>query len=165
MLDRITATADYAALKGCDLVVEAVFEDVGVKADVTKLAEAQLGEGVIFATNTSTLPITDLAKASRDAGRFIGIHFFSPVEKMALVEIIKGRDTGDEAVAKALDFVRQIRKTPIVVNDARFFYANRCIVPYMNEGSADAARRGEPGADRKRGEADGHAAGAAAIGR
>ena len=134
VLDRITATADYAALKGCDLVVEAVFEDVGVKADVTKLAEAQLGEGVILATNTSTLPITDLAKASRDAGRFIGIHFFSPVEKMALVEIIKGGDTGNEAVAKALDFVRQIRKTPIVVNDARFFYANRCIVPYMNEG-------------------------------
>jgi len=133
-LDRITATGDYAALKGCDLVVEAVFEDVGVKANVTKLAEAKLAEDAIFATNTSTLPISDLAKASRDAERYIGIHFFSPVEKMALVEIIKGRETGDEAVAKALDFVRQIRKTPIVVNDARFFYANRCILPYMSEG-------------------------------
>jgi 3-hydroxyacyl-CoA dehydrogenase/enoyl-CoA hydratase/3-hydroxybutyryl-CoA epimerase len=88
----------------------------------------------IFATNTSTLPITDLAKASDSPENFIGIHFFSPVEKMMLVEIIKGRETGDRAVAKALDFVRQIRKTPIVVNDARFFYANRCIIPYINEG-------------------------------
>ena len=88
----------------------------------------------IFATNTSTLPITELAKASVRPDQFIGIHFFSPVDKMLLVEIIKGKDTGDRAVAKALDFVRQIRKTPIVVNDARFFYANRCIIPYINEG-------------------------------
>ncbi|MEL7116933.1 MAG: 3-hydroxyacyl-CoA dehydrogenase family protein, partial [Pseudomonadota bacterium] len=85
-------------------------------------------------SNTSTLPITDLAKASNRPNQFIGIHFFSPVERMNLVEIIKGRDTGDRAVAKALDYVRQIRKTPIVVNDARFFYANRCIIPYINEG-------------------------------
>ncbi len=88
----------------------------------------------IFATNTSTLPISDLAHASARPEQFIGIHFFSPVDKMALVEIIKGKQTGDRAVAKALDFVRQIRKTPIVVNDARFFYANRCIIPYINEG-------------------------------
>ncbi len=88
----------------------------------------------IFATNTSTLPISDLAKASARPEQFIGIHFFSPVDKMMLVEIIKGAKTGDTAVAKALDFVRQIRKTPIVVNDARFFYANRCIIPYLNEG-------------------------------
>ena len=134
VLDRVLASTKYEDLKGCDLIVEAVFEDVGIKADVTKLAEAQLAEDAIFATNTSTLPITELAKASRNAEQFIGIHFFSPVDKMALVEIIKGEKTGDKAVAKALDFVRQIRKTPIVVNDARFFYANRCIIPYINEG-------------------------------
>lgn len=134
VLDRITATADYNALRGCDLIVEAVFEDPGVKAEVTQKTEAIAGDDCIFATNTSTLPITDLARASQRPQQFIGIHFFSPVEKMNLVEIIKGRETGDRAVAKALDFVRQIRKTPIVVNDARFFYANRCIIPYINEG-------------------------------
>ncbi|MFN6979161.1 MAG: 3-hydroxyacyl-CoA dehydrogenase family protein, partial [Gemmobacter sp.] len=91
-------------------------------------------ETAIFATNTSTLPIGELAKASKRPEQFIGIHFFSPVDRMMLVEIIKGARTGDRAVAKALDFVRQIRKTPIVVNDARFFYANRCIIPYINEG-------------------------------
>ncbi|MEM6466093.1 MAG: 3-hydroxyacyl-CoA dehydrogenase NAD-binding domain-containing protein, partial [Pseudomonadota bacterium] len=124
VLGAVTATPDYAALKGCDLVVEAVFEDPKLKAKVTQMAEAELGEDAIFATNTSTLPISDLAKASKNAENFIGIHFFSPVHKMMLVEIIKGAETGDVAVAKALDFVRQIRKTPIVVNDARFFYAN-----------------------------------------
>ena len=98
----------------------------------------------IFATNTSTLPIAGLATASRDPASFIGIHFFSPVEKMALVEIIRGAATGDRAVAKALDFVRQIRKTPIVVNDARFFYANRCIIPYINEGVRMVAEGVEP---------------------
>ena len=134
VLGRITPTTDYAALEGCDLVVEAVFEDPKVKAEVTAKAEAVLGKDAIFATNTSTLPITDLAKASDRPENYIGIHFFSPVDKMLLVEIIKGRKTGERAVAKALDFVRQIRKTPIVVNDARFFYANRCIIPYINEG-------------------------------
>ena len=133
-LSRITATTDYAALQGCDLIVEAVFEDPAVKAEVTKRAEAVIPPDAIFATNTSTLPISELAKASQRPDQFIGIHFFSPVDKMALVEIIKGRETGPRAVAKALDFVRQIRKTPIVVNDARFFYANRCIIPYFNEG-------------------------------
>jgi len=133
-LARITATPDYAALAGCDLVVEAVFEDPALKAEATRRAEAALAPDAVFATNTSTLPISELAKASRDPARFVGIHFFSPVEKMALVEIIRGRETGDAAVAKALDFVRQIGKTPIVVNDARFFYANRCIIPYINEG-------------------------------
>ena len=133
-LARITATPDYAALSGCDLVVEAVFEDPAIKAEATRNAEARLGPDAIFATNTSTLPIAGLAKASRDPANFLGIHFFSPVEKMALVEIIRGPETADRAVAKALDFVRQIRKTPIVVNDARFFYANRCIIPYINEG-------------------------------
>ncbi|MCK0120063.1 3-hydroxyacyl-CoA dehydrogenase NAD-binding domain-containing protein [Loktanella sp. F6476L] len=134
ILGLINATTDYGALKSCDLIVEAVFEDVGVKADVTAKVQAVTGPDCIFATNTSTLPITELAKASNDAEKFIGIHFFSPVDKMMLVEIIKGAQTGDVAVAKALDFVRQIRKTPIVVNDERFFYANRCIIPYINEG-------------------------------
>lgn len=133
VLDRITATTDYAALAGCDLVVEAVFEDIAVKADVTRKVEAVVGPDCIFATNTSTLPITDLARASARPDQFIGIHFFSPVDRMALVEIIRGKATGDRAVAKALDYARQIRKTPIVVNDARYFYANRCIVPYLNE--------------------------------
>ncbi|MEM8824197.1 MAG: 3-hydroxyacyl-CoA dehydrogenase NAD-binding domain-containing protein, partial [Pseudomonadota bacterium] len=134
VLGRIHATTDLEALKGCDLIVEAVFEDVGVKAEMTKKVEAIVGDDCIFATNTSTLPITELAKASVRPDQFIGIHFFSPVDKMLLVEIIKGEETGDRAVAKALDFVRQIKKTPIVVNDARFFYANRCIIPYINEG-------------------------------
>ncbi|SEV96990.1 3-hydroxyacyl-CoA dehydrogenase / enoyl-CoA hydratase / 3-hydroxybutyryl-CoA epimerase [Cognatiyoonia koreensis] len=132
MLGLINATTDYDALKGCDLIVEAVFEDVGVKAEVTKNVQAQTD--CVFATNTSTLPITELAKAAKDPSKFIGIHFFSPVDKMMLVEIIKGKETGDVAVAKALDYVRQIKKTPIVVNDERFFYANRCIIPYINEG-------------------------------
>ncbi|MGB7268443.1 MAG: 3-hydroxyacyl-CoA dehydrogenase NAD-binding domain-containing protein [Albidovulum sp.] len=144
VMGRITATTDYAALKGADLVVEAVFEDMGVKADVTAKAEAVLSKGAVFATNTSTLPISDLAKASVRPDHFIGIHFFSPVDKMMLVEIIKGKKTGDVAVAKALDFVRQIRKTPIVVNDARFFYANRCIIPYINEGIRMIAEGVEP---------------------
>ncbi|WP_420569574.1 3-hydroxyacyl-CoA dehydrogenase NAD-binding domain-containing protein [Thalassovita sp.] len=133
LLARITATPDLDALKGCDLIIEAVFEDPGVKADMTKKVEAIIPEDCIFASNTSTLPITGLAKASVRPEQFIGIHFFSPVERMLLVEIIKGKETGDRAVAKALDYVRQIRKTPIVVNDARFFYCNRCIIPYMNE--------------------------------
>ncbi|QFT79879.1 Fatty acid oxidation complex subunit alpha [Roseovarius sp. THAF27] len=133
-LDLITATTDYTALKGADLIIEAVFEDPGVKAEVTKEVLQVVGDDCIFATNTSTLPITELAKASDNPEQFIGIHFFSPVEKMMLVEIIKGAETGPRAVAKALDYVRQIRKTPIVVNDARFFYCNRCIIPYINEG-------------------------------
>ena len=144
VLGRILATTDYAALAGCDLIVEAVFEDMNVKAGVTARVEAAVSADCIFATNTSTLPITDLAKASRRPETFIGIHFFSPVDKMNLVEIIRGKATGDRAVAKALDFVRQIRKTPIVVNDARFFYANRCIIPYINEGIRMVAEGVEP---------------------
>ncbi|MEE3316609.1 MAG: 3-hydroxyacyl-CoA dehydrogenase NAD-binding domain-containing protein, partial [Pseudomonadota bacterium] len=134
VLGQITATDDYAALAGCDLIVEAVFEDPKIKAEVTAKVLEVVPEDCIFASNTSTLPISELAKASSKPDQFIGIHFFSPVEKMMLVEIIKGRETGDRAVAKALDYVRQIRKTPIVVNDVRFFYANRCIIPYINEG-------------------------------
>lgn len=144
VLGRITATTDYAALKGCDLIVEAVFEDAKVKAEVTRKVEAATDAACIYATNTSTLPISGLAKASGRADQFVGIHFFSPVDKMNLVEIIRGEATGDRAVAKALDFVRQIRKTPIVVNDARFFYANRCIIPYINEGIRMVAEGVEP---------------------
>ncbi|MEX0286397.1 MAG: 3-hydroxyacyl-CoA dehydrogenase NAD-binding domain-containing protein [Paracoccaceae bacterium] len=135
LLDKITATPDLDQLKHCDLIIEAVFEDPEVKAEMTKKVEAIIPETCIFASNTSTLPITGLAKASVRPEQFIGIHFFSPVERMLLVEIIKGKETGDRAVAKALDYVRQIRKTPIVVNDARFFYANRCIIPYGGEAS------------------------------
>jgi 3-hydroxyacyl-CoA dehydrogenase / enoyl-CoA hydratase / 3-hydroxybutyryl-CoA epimerase len=144
VLGRITATTDYAALAGVDLVVEAVFEDPKVKGEVTAKVEAAVGPDCIYATNTSTLPITGLAAASKRPEQFIGIHFFSPVDKMMLVEIIRGKATGDRAVAKALDFVRQIRKTPIVVNDARFFYANRCIIPYINEGIRMVAEGVEP---------------------
>ncbi len=134
VLGLITATTDLNALAGCDMIVEAVFEDPKVKAEMTQKVEQVIPDDCIFATNTSTLPISDLANASKRPEQFIGIHFFSPVERMMLVEIIKGKETGDRAVAKALDYVRQIRKTPIVVNDARFFYANRCIIPYINEG-------------------------------
>ncbi len=144
VLGRITATTDYAALAGCDLIVEAVFEDMKVKAEVTAKVEAVVDADCIFASNTSTLPISELAKASQRPAQFIGIHFFSPVDKMMLVEIIRGKETGDVAVAKALDYVRQIRKTPIVVNDARFFYANRCIIPYINEGIRMVAEGVEP---------------------
>ncbi len=133
LLARITATADYADLAGCDLVIEAVFEDRDVKRAAMEKAKAVLGENAIFASNTSTLPITSLAGDWRAPEDFIGIHFFSPVEKMMLVEVILGEKTGERALAVALDFVRAIRKTPIVVNDSRGFYANRCVTMYMLE--------------------------------
>ena len=134
LLARINATSDYAALKGCDLVLEAVFEDRDVKAEVTKRAQAVVGPDVIFASNTSTLPITSLAETTLTPENFIGIHFFSPVEKMLLVELILGKKTGDRALATALDFVRMIKKTPIVVNDTRGFFANRCVLNFIREG-------------------------------
>ncbi|MBV9560186.1 MAG: enoyl-CoA hydratase/isomerase family protein, partial [Bradyrhizobium sp.] len=133
-LSRIAATPDYAALKDCDLVIEAVFEDRKVKSDTYSKAQPLLKEGAIFASNTSTLPINSLAEEFKDQGRFIGIHFFSPVEKMMLVEIILGKNTSDIALATALDYVRQIGKTPIVVNDSRGFFANRCVLRYISEG-------------------------------
>jgi 3-hydroxyacyl-CoA dehydrogenase/enoyl-CoA hydratase/3-hydroxybutyryl-CoA epimerase len=133
VLARIAPTADYGALKGCDLVVEAVFEDRKVKAEATEKAQAVVPD-VVFGSNTSTLPISSLAETAKDAAKFIGIHFFSPVERMMLVEIIMGKKTGDAALAAALDFVRAIRKTPIVVNDTRGFYANRCVLNYLREG-------------------------------
>jgi 3-hydroxyacyl-CoA dehydrogenase/enoyl-CoA hydratase/3-hydroxybutyryl-CoA epimerase len=134
LLSRIHPTADYAALQGCDLVIEAVFEDRGVKEEATKKAMAHLSDDVIFASNTSTLPITSLAANTKDPMKFIGIHFFSPVDRMMLVEVILGKETGDEALAAALDYVHAIRKTPIVVNDSRGFYANRCVMAYLLEG-------------------------------
>ena len=133
LLARIKATADYADLKGCDLVIEAVFEDRAVKAEATKKAQAVLGPEVIFASNTSTLPITSLAETSVKPENFIGVHFFSPVDRMNLVEIIVGEKSGAKALATAMDFVRAIKKTPIVVNDCRGFYVNRCVINYMNE--------------------------------
>jgi 3-hydroxyacyl-CoA dehydrogenase/enoyl-CoA hydratase/3-hydroxybutyryl-CoA epimerase len=134
LLARIEATADYIRLKGCDLVLEAVFEDRDVKAEATRRAQEAVGPDVVFASNTSTLPITSLAQTSVRPDNFIGIHFFSPVEKMLLVEIILGKETGDVALATALDFVRILKKTPIVVNDSRGFFANRCVLNYVREG-------------------------------
>ncbi|ODT50437.1 MAG: 3-hydroxyacyl-CoA dehydrogenase [Methylobacterium sp. SCN 67-24] len=134
LLGRIKPSADYADLKGCDLVIEAVFEDPRVKAEVIAKVEAVVGPKTIFGSNTSTLPITGLASHSQRPKNFVGIHFFSPVEKMLLVEIIKAKKTGDKALAMALDYVRAIKKTPIVVNDVRGFYANRCVGNYIREG-------------------------------
>ena len=136
LLERITPTADYAELKGCDLIIEAVFEDRAVKEEATKKAQAVVGPDVVFASNTSTLPITSLAETSLKPEHFIGVHFFSPVEKMMLTEIIMGEKTGAKALATAMDFVRAIKKTPIVVNDCRGFYVNRCVGNYMVEAHA-----------------------------
>ncbi len=134
VLERITPATDYAELEGCDLVIEAVFEDRRIKADVTRKTEAVIPEASIFASNTSTLPITGLAEASTRPDQFIGIHFFSPVDKMPLVEVILGKATGEKAIAVALDYVRQIRKTPILVNDSRGFYTSRVFSTYVKEG-------------------------------
>ena len=134
LLARITPTADYAALKDCDLVIEAVYEDRKVKSDVIAKIQAVIGDKATFASNTSTLPITSLASEFKDPVRFIGIHFFSPVDRMMLVEIILGKQTGNKALAAALDYVRAIRKTPIVVNDSRGFYTSRVVGTYIREG-------------------------------
>jgi 3-hydroxyacyl-CoA dehydrogenase/enoyl-CoA hydratase/3-hydroxybutyryl-CoA epimerase len=134
ILALITPTTDYALVKGSDLVVEAVFENREVKADVTKKAEAELADTAIFGSNTSTLPITGLSKASVRPASFIGIHFFSPVDKMGLVEIIMGEATSQEALAKSIDYVLKIKKTPIVVNDSRGFYTSRCFGTFVQEG-------------------------------
>ncbi|MDD9910097.1 MAG: 3-hydroxyacyl-CoA dehydrogenase NAD-binding domain-containing protein [Ahrensia sp.] len=133
LLSKINATTSYDTLADCDLIIEAVFEDKGVKREVTELAEAVLGDKAIFASNTSTIPITELAQASKRPQQFVGIHFFSPVDKMMLVEIITGKETGDDALALAVDYVTRIKKTPIVVNDTRGFYVNRCVMRYMQE--------------------------------
>jgi 3-hydroxyacyl-CoA dehydrogenase/enoyl-CoA hydratase/3-hydroxybutyryl-CoA epimerase len=134
VLARIKPTADFVELKACDLVIEAVFEDRKVKEEVISRAQNVIGENAIFGSNTSTLPITSLAESFKDRVRFIGIHFFSPVERMNLVEIILGKQTGEVALAAALDYVRAIRKTPIVVNDSRGFYTSRVVGTYLREG-------------------------------
>jgi 3-hydroxyacyl-CoA dehydrogenase / enoyl-CoA hydratase / 3-hydroxybutyryl-CoA epimerase len=134
LLAHINATPDYAALADCDLVVEAVFEDRKIKEEVIAKAQAVIGKDTVFGSNTSTLPISSLAKTFKDQGRFIGIHFFSPVDRMMLVEVILGKKTGDAALAAALDYVRAIRKTPIVVNDSRGFYTSRVVGTYIREG-------------------------------
>ena len=134
LLGLITPTTNYHDLAGCDLVIEAVFESVKIQADVTAKTEAVVPESCIFASNTSTLPITGLAEASERPEQFIGLHFFSPVDKMPLVEIILGEKTNDEAIARSLDYIQQIRKTPIVVNDSRGFYTSRVFSTFTAEG-------------------------------
>lgn len=136
LLARIQATTAFEDLQGCDLVIEAVFEDRAIKADVTRKAEAQIDAQAVFASNTSTLPITGLAEASGRPANFIGLHFFSPVDKMPLVEIIVGKATSDATLAKGFDYVLQIGKTPIVVNDSRGFYTSRVFATYVMEGIA-----------------------------
>ena len=134
LLARITTTADYAALADCDLVIEAVFEDRSVKAECYARAQAVISPETVFGSNTSTLPIGSLAREFTAPSRFIGIHFFSPVERMMLVEIIRSPQSADVALATALDFVRAIGKTPIVVNDSRGFYTSRVVGTYLREG-------------------------------
>ncbi len=136
LLARITASTDYALLDGCDLVIEAVFESRAVKAEVIAKAEAVLPASAIFCSNTSTLQITGLAENSQRPEQFIGMHFFSPVERMPLVEIIKGQRTSQETVARALDLVAQLKKTPIVVNDSPGFYTSRIFCSFIDEGMA-----------------------------
>jgi len=131
---RITATTDYGLLSDVDLVIEAVFENSELKNKITQMAEDVIPENAVFASNTSSIPITGLAKASKREDQFIGIHFFSPVEKMMLVEIIMGDNTGDYALSRAIDYVTKIKKTPIVVSDTRGFYANRCVMRFIGEG-------------------------------
>ncbi len=135
LLSKIEATADPASMKDCDLVIEAVFEDPKLKAIVTAETEAVLGADKVYASNTSTIPITELAKASSRPDNFIGIHFFSPVEKMPLVEIIVGEKTEAKAIAAAVDYTVAIGKIPIVVNDSRGFYTSRCFGTFVSEGS------------------------------
>jgi 3-hydroxyacyl-CoA dehydrogenase/enoyl-CoA hydratase/3-hydroxybutyryl-CoA epimerase len=135
LLARIHASGNVEDLRGCELVIEAVFESRALKAQVTREAEQQLAADALFASNTSTLPITGLAEAARNAENFIGLHFFSPVDRMDLVEIICGEKTSDQTLARAYDFVRQIRKTPIVVNDSRDFYTSRVFESGCDEGA------------------------------
>ena len=131
---RITASADYRGLADADLVIEAVFENRALKCELLPRAEVAMRPDALLASNTSTLPISGLAETLKRRGSFIGIHFFSPVDRMQLVEIIRGRETSDEAVARAFDFTRQIRKTPILVNDARGFFTSRVVMTHKKEG-------------------------------
>ncbi|MGW4885772.1 3-hydroxyacyl-CoA dehydrogenase NAD-binding domain-containing protein [Streptomyces murinus] len=144
LLARITPTGDAADVAGCDAVIEAVFEDTALKHKVFQEIESVLAPDALLCSNTSTLPITTLAEGVERQGDFIGLHFFSPVDKMPLVEIIKGERTGDEALARAFDLVRQINKTPIVVNDSRGFFTSRVIGQFINEGVAMVGEGIEP---------------------
>ena len=144
ILNKITVTDDYNNLQDCDLIIEAVFEDRDLKGKVTAQAEKIMDRNGIFASNTSTLPISGLAEKSIRPEKFIGIHFFSPVHKMKLVEIIKGEKTNDETIAKAFDYVLKIKKIPIVVNDSRGFYTSRVFSTYTNEGLALLAEGNHP---------------------
>ena len=134
VLARIHPTADGADLEGCDLIIEAVFENIDLKHQVTREFEGKLAAGGTWGSNTSTLPSSQLAEASEKPENFIGIHFYSPVDKMPLVEIIMGENTSDEALAKAFDYTQQIRKTPIVVNDSLGFFTSRTFGTYLDEG-------------------------------
>jgi 3-hydroxyacyl-CoA dehydrogenase / enoyl-CoA hydratase / 3-hydroxybutyryl-CoA epimerase len=136
LLARITPTESAEMLRGCDLIIEAVFENRELKARVTQEAEPMLAAGGFFASNTSTLPISGLAKASSRPEKFVGIHFFSPVDKMKLVEIIRGKQTDDETVARAFDYVQSLGKIPIVVNDSRGFFTSRVFGTFVMEGAA-----------------------------
>ena len=144
LLDLIKTTTSYDDLEGCDLIIEAVFEDVDIKAECTRQSEAVIPETAFYASNTSTLPITELAKASKRPNQFIGLHFFSPVDKMPLVEIIVGEKTDDATLATGFDYVGQIGKTPIVVNDSRGFYTSRVFGTYVSEGIAMLAEGVHP---------------------
>jgi 3-hydroxyacyl-CoA dehydrogenase/enoyl-CoA hydratase/3-hydroxybutyryl-CoA epimerase len=144
ILARIHPTADFGELKNIDFLIEAVFEDRAVKAEATKKACAVMKKGAVFGSNTSTLPITGLAEASDRPELFIGVHFFSPVDRMGLVEVIRGKATNDHALAVAVDYVQKIKKTPIVVNDSRGFYSSRCFGTYTREGMAMLAEGIQP---------------------
>lgn len=164
ILGRIQPTDSVDALSDCDLIIEAVFEDRALKAKVTQETEAVIAETSTFASNTSTLPITGLAKASGRPERFIGLHFFSPVDKMKLVEIIVGKETSDETLACAYDFVLQINKVPIVVNDSRGFYTSRAFATYVDEGMAMVAEGIHPRAVESAGVQAGMPVGPLAVG-
>ncbi|WP_130800207.1 3-hydroxyacyl-CoA dehydrogenase NAD-binding domain-containing protein [Streptomyces otsuchiensis] len=144
LLARITTAVDSAALAGCDVVIEAVFEDAALKAEVFAEIESVVAPGTLLCTNTSTLPVTGLAQSVSRPQDFIGLHFFSPVDRMPLVEVIRGEKTGDPALARAFDLVRQISKTPIVVNDSRGFFTSRVIGHFLREGVAMVGEGVEP---------------------
>jgi 3-hydroxyacyl-CoA dehydrogenase / enoyl-CoA hydratase / 3-hydroxybutyryl-CoA epimerase len=144
LLERITPTDDYNDLAGCDLIIEAVFESAALKQEVFQQAMKVVEPDALLCSNTSTLPITELAAGVERPGDFIGLHFFSPVDKMPLVEIIRGERTGDAALAKAFDVTIGMHKTPIVVNDSRGFFTSRVIATFLNEGVAMLAEGIDP---------------------
>jgi 3-hydroxyacyl-CoA dehydrogenase/enoyl-CoA hydratase/3-hydroxybutyryl-CoA epimerase len=144
LLDRITPTADYADLAGCDLVIEAVFESAALKGEVFREVAKVVAPDALLCSNTSTLPITTLAEGVDRPDDFIGLHFFSPVDRMPLIEIIRGRRTADATLARAFDVAVGLRKTPIVVHDSRGFFTSRVIGTFLNEGVAMLAEGIDP---------------------